>query len=133
MFWRPASMPELAHLSASDRRRILRRAIPPRWWVFVALRCLAVGALAWIVTMMTFAWMQGGRVTAMGAATAGVAGGCLLVVAYRVQLGWLRKAMRDGIREASAGERTPVCLTCGYDLTGHTGDDCPECGGNVRS
>ena len=39
-----------------------------------------------------------------------------------------RGRLRTSIREASRGNRTPICLACGHDLTGVKSEQCPECG-----
>ncbi len=39
-----------------------------------------------------------------------------------------RGRLRMSIHEASQGDRTPICLTCGHDLTGVKSEQCPECG-----
>ena len=39
-----------------------------------------------------------------------------------------RGQIRMQIEEASRGSRTPVCLSCGQDVTGVASNQCPECG-----
>ena len=39
-----------------------------------------------------------------------------------------RGKLRTSIWEASRGERSPICLKCGHDLTGIESQTCPECG-----
>ena len=129
MHWRPSTLPELAHLPQEERRRILRASISLFWWVVAFFRCGAAGVLTALIVMMLVGGLT--RPPALGPTAFAAAGAAFCfgaTLAYRLQLHWLRKGLRAGIVEASAGDRTPMCLRCGYDLAGHESDSCPECG-----
>lgn len=93
-----------------------------RYWAAVAscaVGALAVGALArfllgyviwppWVERLIYFA--------AMG-------GGLFLIIRYLHRRG-ARQELRAKLRKSGV----PVCLKCGYNLTGNTTGVCPECG-----
>jgi hypothetical protein len=39
-----------------------------------------------------------------------------------------RQAVRRSLRHSLNVAGIPTCVDCGYDLTGHTSERCPECG-----
>ena len=45
----------------------------------------------------------------------------------------LRRRMRRLLRESLVKVRIPICIHCGYDLTGNTTGVCPECGTQIAS
>jgi hypothetical protein len=47
---------------------------------------------------------------------------------HLLQLRRIREQIREHIRREYAGARSPICLSCGFDLRGCDGPVCPECG-----
>ncbi|MHC5027760.1 MAG: hypothetical protein ACYTGR_13475 [Planctomycetota bacterium] len=128
MHWRPSTIPELSHLTPPQRKHILRGALSFRWWSGLVRRCALSGLLGAGVALLAFALLKRGAAGALDFTAVGAAFCAGALCGYRLQLHWLRQALRRGMVDALDGESTPVCLACGYDLTGHEGAACPECG-----
>ncbi len=123
MYWRVGQFPELNHLTAEERERILRHL--PRSTYFLMV------ARAFVVTVVV-ALLTGARLAKVSPALclttiAAVSLGGTVVV-YQLQIRHFRRVMRRSIAMAFRGERLPFCLGCGYDLRGSNSDACPECG-----
>lgn len=52
----------------------------------------------------------------------------LLVLALLGTAGLVRRSTRRGLREQLSKTGFPICIDCGYDLTGNASGRCPECG-----
>ena len=53
----------------------------------------------------------------------------LIPLFYMMLLGWpFRRHIQRSLREQLAESGIPVCIQCGYDLTGNESGMCPECG-----
>jgi hypothetical protein len=103
----------------------------------------------WRYVATIIAFLCGG--TALGVATAegalrllrplGLGAGSIVrvlamftcVIAALVVLGWLhRNRTRRGLRRILAGRGVPICVSCGYGLTGNVSGICPECGKPIK-
>ncbi len=56
--------------------------------------------------------------------------GCTISI-HLVTIGRIQRQIRQAIAEATAGHRTPICLSCGFDCAASEGDYCPECGASL--
>jgi hypothetical protein len=54
-----------------------------------------------------------------------------MVVAGRLAVGRIRRAIRLRLEADLCRGRFPYCIRCDYDLRGTSGEKCPECGASV--
>ena len=142
-YWTIGSLPELEHLPPKQRKALLQRCVHPGVYLQILVRAVLIGFFWLLVTLLallTLGWATTGRADsvvngmpfqwrAAGSAAIVV---FFLVFDYQMQLRGIRLQIREAIFRASAGDRLPVCLKCGYDLEGAAGDRCPECGTNIN-
>ena len=53
------------------------------------------------------------------------------LLVYQCGLIQIRGQMLIYLERAAKRERLPMCLKCGYDLTGNASGVCPECGKRI--
>lgn len=143
MIWRLRDLPELQHLGADDRRRLLRSIISPGFYPKLAVNTVArtLGVIivlyfAYGLADVLFYSITGSQhLVASGIAAKHALMGAmvlfvvLLPVMYQRTMGRIQNQVRDALRDAElAGDRLPVCPDCAYALEGITGSACPECG-----
>lgn len=127
--WTIGGLPELAHLTPRQRRHLL-----------------GLRVVGWYLQLIAYSILLGGLAAGLFGMALGVAGApdqatrmlggivwCLAaVVVYRALLWQIRAAIRLEVKVPYTGRRLPFCFACGYDLTGASGDRCPECGQPVQ-
>ena len=129
--WLISQFPELDHLTAEDRRRVLR-AVPLWTYPYVIASSIFFAAIAAMFPVGLLIYVT--RVAAnVGFLLFGMAWLVLAGYFYAVQLRTIRRSMRSEIVRRCHGERLPFCFACGYDLRGGTPERCPECGGQSFS
>ena len=128
-YWRFDSFPELQHLSHDDRKRLLREHVGAFTRATLVLRALLLGIASGML-MTIIAASIGLQLRSLGVilALSSVAG---TVPAYAHYVHRVRGHLRAYLEEAAKKERLPMCLHCGYDLTGNTSGLCPECGERI--
>ena len=52
----------------------------------------------------------------------------LYLFGFGVAIWFTRRGIRRRLREQLAKKGIPVCIPCGYNLTGNESGVCPECG-----
>jgi hypothetical protein len=127
MFWRISSFPELEHLSDENRREILHKA-RAGWrvaWLIIASAIAGAGVSSCLVGTLL--------ATNSIAPTFGVVAFASLwffsaAALYQIDLIRIRGQLRIYLEKAAQSQQLPLCLNCGYDITGLTGRRCPECG-----
>lgn len=128
--WRPDLFPELRLLDNDTERKELMRCAQRRmkhrgWYsaaVFLAL-LIVIPAVGYFVRRVGGfpAPLPAGPLRILGAGLAGA------VLGLAIQRLWY-KPLRDQVRRELITRGIPVCLHCGYSLTGLTEPRCPECG-----
>lgn len=123
--------PELMHYSGwFDRQRAIRRASNRSmkrrkiWVSFVIVMLLGSAAPLLIVEIVGVQYFVFPGSPAVFAAY-GLFFGAIF---GRIQQQAMRKEMRIELYDRGV----PICLGCGYDTTGLVGDQCPECGANIK-
>jgi len=126
LFLRFTDLPELSQLSRVDRRRVMKM-IPLGARIQLAVGPLVFGCLAGgLASVLAGA-------DALSLSLAVVAGLVAAVMARSVMLALVRGGMVGHLHDAERSGRVTVCLRCGYDLQGMTGNMCPECGRRIKS
>jgi hypothetical protein len=128
VYWTIRSLPELETFTASERRILIAHAIPWRTRIWLFLRPIALGLAAVIVAIPTL-YLLRLDLAAQYAAFPVWLGAAALV--YLLQVRSLHRQLRDQIRNMLKGQRSPICLSCAYDLRGANTDVCPECGRSI--
>lgn len=127
-----AGLPELAGFSAEERRRVLRAAncpSPLRLWTYNASRGIALSSVSLILVHLL---ELDRRMAGLGGATIVVAAAVACTFGFHaLSMIRIRGQLRMAIEEASAGGRSPICLSCGHDCAEIQGDRCPECGASL--
>ena len=127
-----ASLPELESIPPEDRRRMLRNARCPgpiRLWVLnVAQGVVLAGVLMILVHAFGLQDMLAGP---LGLAALLIAAIVCTICVHLVTITRIQRQIRRAIAEATAGDRTPICLSCGFDCAESEGDRCPECGASL--
>ncbi len=126
IFLRSRLFPELKQFrGAAEQRNAWRRAQSetqrrPWFWICLALILIADAALVFSLPYLAVPVTKRGLVR--GAAL-------LLTVLAAATLSWIfQKAIRRSLRQQLSEKGVPICISCGYNLTGHFADRCPECG-----
>ncbi|MHC4063081.1 MAG: hypothetical protein ACYSUI_01060 [Planctomycetota bacterium] len=121
--------PELMRFeSRPERKKAWRAAYHPvlkslRYWL-IAIATQLVGQVVFrALGSQCAGWLEFTRGWAPFVAP-GVGAG----IAAALTLWLVRKRVQRNLREHLNDCGQPVCLHCGYDLTGNTSGRCPECG-----
>ncbi len=123
--------PELAHVeSRAERKALWRAAYYPvlkswqYWFIAVASQAgcqvafrLATAQLLRQTGIAAYTYVWSICATAVGAALASI-----------LTLWLIRRRMARNMRAELLKRGKPICLSCGYDLTGNVSGVCPECG-----
>ncbi|MEM9416367.1 MAG: hypothetical protein AAGA29_12960 [Planctomycetota bacterium] len=148
MIWRLSDLPELQHLSAADRHRLLRAMVSRGFYLRVLVntvaRTLGVVIVLYLIIFLTdalFYSLTGGQRFVASSFNAGlvligtfVLFLVLLPVMYQRTMRQFQHQVRDALRDAErAGERLPVCPDCAYALEGVVSSQCPECGRLIQT
>ena len=57
---------------------------------------------------------------------------CFLSPLFGLAMAWLpKRQMQRSLRQELAKTGSPVCIECGYNLTGNVSGVCPECGERI--
>ncbi len=56
----------------------------------------------------------------------------LYLIGFGIAIWFTRRDIRRRLRAQLAKKGIPVCIPCGYDLTGNISGTCPECGTAVE-
>jgi hypothetical protein len=120
--------PELQRIGDRKARKKLIAAAQEHLdlWRFQLSVAALLAIVIWGLLSIARSWMQ---VPPMPAALFAVYFG-----AQGADLGtiWLRRdRLQRAVRKRMAEVGLPICVACGYDLTGATSDRCPECGSVV--
>ena len=128
--WRPKLYPELRLLDTdAERKRLLRdaqRRMKHKGWYVAAF---FVGIIV-IVRLPSFVeLLVGTYLPPFLRWPLSLFDGCLkgAVLGLALQRLWY-KPLRDRVRRELIARGIPVCLHCGYSLTGLSEPRCPECG-----
>ncbi|XAM00262.1 hypothetical protein OT109_02515 [Phycisphaeraceae bacterium D3-23] len=147
MIWRLSDLPELQHLSAAERHRLLRAIITPGFYprvlVHTVARTIGVVIVMYLVVLLSdtlFYSMTGGQHLVPSSINGSfVLAGTfvmilvLLPVMYQRTMNQIQNQVREALRDAELkGVRLPVCPDCAYGLQGVTGGACPECGRPIQ-
>ena len=57
----------------------------------------------------------------------------LNLIGFGFAIWFTRRDIRRRLREQLVKKGIPVCITCGYNLTGNESGVCPECGTEIKS
>ncbi|UCE59492.1 MAG: hypothetical protein JSU63_18865 [Phycisphaerales bacterium] len=126
--WHTSWFPELLRIeSDSDRKDVLKKASKRvtygagYYLAFVAVVLCGV-LVARVVQSACSRWgaLPGYLAGTASALACGAAGGLLFLSA--------REKISRNIRLELVARGMPVCIECGYDLTGNESGVCPECG-----
>ncbi len=126
--WQERLFPELQRLETPQERRELLTAVERRTvGLFKRIAFLVVlGAVAGLVCSVALIalarWLPIPRY-ARGPVTGAIVGAASI---FAVHIFWRRPLQREIRRELNQ-RGVPVCVRCGYDLTGLTQRRCPEC------
>lgn len=114
---------EVREVRSKWYRMMYRR--PGFWVALIGYAVLAALVLAAIFIALR-RWVQVPPAV-VGAVVGSVVGGtCIIAVT-----GIYRHRFRRFLRRELLARGVPICLYCGYDLTGNTSRRCPECGKSV--
>ncbi len=126
-------LPELRLIAEEEREDTIADAIGPvayRGMVLVILILACTGFALFVASdsllkYLAFSWYQGDKLS-------------LFVMISLILIGnkrgshivtlLFRSRIRRRLREQLVAKDVPVCLHCGYDLSGQTVARCPECG-----
>ncbi len=119
-------LPELALIeSGPERRRMLQQAVNnPRTGATAFLSVIAATGLfvlwdKWVASVSP-SW---GLLMLF----------LLYIIIFGAVLWFARQDIRRRLRAQLASKGIPVCIPCGYNLTGNVSGVCPECGAKVES
>lgn len=126
--WTLKSMPELSHLSAADRKRVLRENFTIFRRIQILLWPSILGGLLGLGAGSALRKTLGHEMSIAAGAAVGIV---TAFSAYQLQLVRIRVQLRLEVMRRSRGRRTPICLQCSFDLRGADGVRCPECGAPI--
>jgi uncharacterized membrane protein YeaQ/YmgE (transglycosylase-associated protein family) len=132
LYWTIRAFPELAHLRERERHHLLRTCAGPGVHYGLFLRSVLWGAFGAVISIPCLHFLTDLFSAAIHTIFVAVTGAIVTLLAYQWSMRIIRADLRFELIEAFRGERLPVCLRCGYNLTGIHGDECPECGGGIR-
>lgn len=121
-----ALIPELRRLPTYKERVEALHAIRPHQAVVGA--AMLAGILAGAVVayrMLALLGAYGDWMIILGTATLSSLGAAVALLALAF---WYHRRGRRKLRAYLAERGCPICLACGYDLTGNISGRCPECG-----
>ncbi len=127
-FWTFRSLPELNHLTDEQKQQVIHRAVTGKARRALAYKVMVAAVFFGGISATVFIDWAG---VAMGSLSAMLFGTCVAALTFQVEMWDIRLALRLFLFEHFRGEKLPVCLRCGYDLTGNETDRCPECGANI--
>ncbi|GMU20043.1 MAG: hypothetical protein AMXMBFR13_01440 [Phycisphaerae bacterium] len=130
MYWRIESFPELEHLPPEAREQIVQRSLGwgnslrlLLWVVFIAgLWTLIIGGLAGMLFLPRRGLPTWWYLCIWG---------LFAIAVYQYRLIRIRGQLIMFLEKTARHKPLPMCLRCGYDLTGLTTSRCPECGQKV--
>lgn len=126
--WSFRAIPELNHLDEQQRRDLISRCVNWRVRVSFAGESLFVGLFcSWVAMVLVAGWVSKPLMLVAGGLV--MAAGSMLW--FQFEFLRIRAALRLHLKQAFRGQRLPVCLNCGYNLTGTTSTRCSECGHTV--
>lgn len=119
-------LPELTLIeSGSDRRQMVQQAINrPRTHVVVSLSVIAATGLfvLWDKLVASVTPSMGLLVLLLS-----------FVLIFGAVLWFMRRNIRRRLRAQLASKGVPICIPCGYNLTGNLSGVCSECGTKIES
>lgn len=113
-------VPSMATVNPTARRRAQRLGALRAWARWTA----ALLILAFVVIAVAVGWMRRGPSLMAIAVLALLVPGVATIVTAR-------RRTRHARRQSQRLEGEPVCIRCGYDITGVGGTHCPECGDDL--
>ncbi len=131
MIWTIAALPELQGLTTAERRTLLQGTFSIRSRIIEVVRRGLVALLAALCTGAVMHHLTRQADIAALVAVAVLVVGFLALHLWRI--GSIRRQLQWEIVERHRGQRLPLCLKCGYDLTQNDQStrQCPECGAGV--
>ena len=128
--WQTKLYPELRLLDTdAERKRLLRdsrRKMKHKGWYFAALfvGIIVLARSPDFVELIVGGYLSPFPTWPLSILVAGLEGA---VFGLAIQRLWY-KPLRDQVRRELIARGIPVCLHCGYSLTGLSEPRCPECG-----
>jgi hypothetical protein len=123
MHWRVDSFVELEHLDEDERKRVVRAALGNWSGPLILIRAVVLGLIP--TAMLTAVGVCAGLRAELVAPLLWVVLG---LIWYQCSLIRIRGQLLIYLENAARHKRLPMCLKCGYELTGLAGTKCPECG-----
>ena len=121
--------PEIARFpTPADAEQALKKAMSSRrWWAIGLSFCIVI--IYCLALALMFQFMD--RSTVYYPFLPGLM--MLLVPLFFMTLArwFFRRPIQRSLREQLAESGIPVCIQCGYDLTGNESGVCPECGERI--
>lgn len=131
--WTIQGLRELQALTPDERSRIAAAAGAGRATLRLWLRAAALGVfIATVIVAGLRPTVLLGRASWVGMLAFALTWAVTSAAVFRVQLLVVRSQIRLAIMRASAGQRVPICLGCGQDVSGTESDRCPECDAPLR-
>ena len=127
------SLPELAHLEKDQRRKLINDCAGSFPEGKIIVKCGFFGLICGFIIASIVHGMIGNR--EWGVFGMILAPSCMVIVfvlTYQFYLQAVRASLRNYVKQAMRGEKMPMCLECGYNLSACTTERCPECGAPVR-
>ena len=130
MCFRFTSMPELQHLTLSQRRMLLRKCVGASIVWRIVAKSIGLGVCLGILTgVVVQALLHPGGSARQIVFLASAAFFSFLT--YWVCLVRNRRRMLIWLERYGRDNQLPMCLGCGYDLEGAVSPTCPECGARI--
>ena len=119
-------LPELTLIDpGSQRVRMLQRAVNnPRTGVTAFLSVILATALFVLWDKLVASVSPGWGLLMML---------LLYIIIFGAVLWFMRQDIRRRLRAQLAANGIPICVPCGYNLTGNESGVCPECGTKIES
>ena len=132
MYFRLTSLPELRHLTLSERRELIRTSIGSSITRSIFPRSLGFGIMFGIVEMALIhaSWL---RDQFPAWFTLFLTSTVSTFVIYWIYLVRIRGGVLLYVEAQRKSHRLPMCLECGYNLEGVANSTCPECGAHIGS